>query len=204
MSVPRSCHRTHDAVPAKGLSTLPGTQEGLNKRASIVSGFLHRKAARASFLDICNLNIQPAHPKGNQSWIFIGRTDTEAETPILWPPDAKNRLIGKNPDDGKDWRWEKGTTEDEMAGWHHRLNRHEFEWALGVGYGQGGLVFCSPWDCKESDTTERLNWNLNSHKGLLSEDSTIGLMLCCYYLEILSNISTRDPTFSFCTELHKL
>ena len=72
--------------------------------------------------------IQPVHPKGNQSWIFIGRTDAEADTPILWPPDAKNWLMGKYPDAGKDWRWEeKGTADDEMIGWHHRLNGHEFE-----------------------------------------------------------------------------
>ena len=96
---------------------------------------------------------------GNQSRIFIGRTDAEAETPILWLPDAKNWLIWKDPDAGKDWRQEeKGTTEDEMVGWHHRLNRHEFGWTPGVGVGQGGLVCCSPWGRKESDTTERLNW----------------------------------------------
>ena len=72
--------------------------------------------------------IQPVHPKGNQSWLFIGRADAEAETPVLWPPDVKNWLIGKDPDAGKDWRWEeKGTTEDEMVGWHHWLNGHEFE-----------------------------------------------------------------------------
>ena len=103
--------------------------------------------------------IQPVHPKGNQSWIFIGRTDTEAETSILWPPDVKNWLIGKDPDAGKDWRQrEKGTTEDKMVGWHHQLNGHEFESTPGVGNGQGGLVCCSPWGCKESDMTERLNW----------------------------------------------
>ena len=83
---------------------------------------------------------KPDHPKGNQSWIFIGRTDAEAETPILWPPDAKSWLIGKDPDAGKDWRQEeKGMTEDEMVGWHHRLNRHESEQAPGVGDGQGSL-----------------------------------------------------------------
>ena len=71
--------------------------------------------------------IQPVHPKGNQFWIFIERTDVEVETPILWPPDVKNWLIGKDPDAGKDWRWEKGMTEDEMVGWHHRLDGHEFE-----------------------------------------------------------------------------
>ena len=101
--------------------------------------------------------IQPFNPKGNQSWIFIGRTDVAAETPILWPPDAKNWLTGKDPDAGKDWRWkEKGITEDEMVGWHHRLNGHEFEQAPGVGEGQGSLVCCSPWGHKESDTTEQL------------------------------------------------
>ena len=103
--------------------------------------------------------IQPVHPKGNQSWMFIGRTDIEAETPMLWPPDAENWLTGKEPDAGKDWRQEeKGTTEDEMVEWHHQLNGHEFEWTTGVGQGQGGLAFCSPWGCKELDMTERLNW----------------------------------------------
>ena len=95
--------------------------------------------------------IQPVNPKGNQSWMFIGRTVAEAETPILWPPDAKNWLIGKDPDAGKDWR-QKGTTEDKMVGWHHRLNGHEFEWTPGVGAGQGGLACCSSWGHKESDT----------------------------------------------------
>ena len=102
--------------------------------------------------------IKPVHPKGNQSWIFIGRTDAEAKTPILWPPDAKNWLIWKDPDAGKDWRQEKGMTEDEIVGWHHQLDGHEFEQALGVADGQGTLVCCSPWGCKESETTEWLNW----------------------------------------------
>ena len=93
--------------------------------------------------------FQPVHPKGNQSWIIIGRTDAEAEAPILWPPDAKNWLIGKDPDAGKDWRQEQErTTEDEMVGWHHRLNGRESEQALGAGDGQGSLVCCSPWDGK--------------------------------------------------------
>ena len=84
---------------------------------------------------------QLVHAKGNHSWIFIGRTDAEAETPILWPPDVKNWLTGKDPDAGKDWRQEeKGTTEDETIGWHHQLNRHEFEQAPGVGDGQGSLA----------------------------------------------------------------
>ena len=112
--------------------------------------------------------IQPVHPKGDQSLIFIGRTDTEAETPILWPPDAKNWLTGKDPDAGKDWRWEeKETTEDEMVGWHHRLNGHGFGWTPGVGDGQGGLVCFSPWGCKGLDTTEQLNWTELIHKLLV-------------------------------------
>ena len=108
--------------------------------------------------------IQPVHPKGNQSWVFIGRTDAEAETPILWPPDAKNQLIGKDPDAGKDWRQEeKGTTEDEMVGWHHQLEGHEFKQASGVGDGQRRLVCCDSCGHKESDMTEwlkstELNW----------------------------------------------
>ena len=104
--------------------------------------------------------IQSNHPKGNQFWIFIGRTDAGAKTPILWPLDAKNWLIEKDPGSGKDWRREeKGTTEDEMVGWHHRLDGHEFEQALGDGEGQGSLVCCSPWVCKELDGTEQLNNN---------------------------------------------
>ena len=107
--------------------------------------------------------IQPVHSKGNQSWIFIGSTDIEAETPILWPPDAKNWLIWKDPDAGTDWRQEeKGMTEDEMVGWHHWLNGHEFELTPGVGDGQGGMVCHSPWGHKELDTIEWLNWTDNS------------------------------------------
>ena len=103
--------------------------------------------------------IQPDHPKGNQSWIFIGRIDAEAEISIFWPPDAKTCLIGKDPDAGKDWRQEKkGTTEDELVGWHHQLDGNEFEQVLGVGDGQGSLACGSPWGCKESDMTEQLNW----------------------------------------------
>ena len=107
--------------------------------------------------------IKPVHPKGNQSRIFIGRTDAETEAPILWPPDGKSQLIGKDPDAGKDWRQEENrTTEDEMVGWHHQLNGHEFEQVLGDGEGQGGLPCCSPWGHKESDMTEQLNNNKNS------------------------------------------
>ena len=103
--------------------------------------------------------ILPVHPKGDQAWVFIGRTDVEAETPILWPPDMKSWLIGKDFDAGKDWgQEEKGTTEDEMVGWHHQLNGRGFGWTPEVGDGQGGLACCSSWGCKESDMTERLNW----------------------------------------------
>ena len=103
--------------------------------------------------------IQPVHRKRNNSWVFIGRTDVEAETPILWPTDVKNWLIGKDHDPGKDWRQEeKGMTEGETSGWHHWHNGHGFEQALGVGDGQGGLACCSPWGRKVSDMTERLNW----------------------------------------------
>ena len=103
--------------------------------------------------------IQLVNLKGNQSWIFIGRTDNEAELPILWPPDVKNWLIRKDPDVGRDWsQEEKGMTEDEMVGWHHWLDGHEFEQALGVGDGQGSLACCSTWGHKESDMTKWLNW----------------------------------------------
>ena len=106
--------------------------------------------------------IQPVHPKGNQSWVFIGRTDAEAEAPILWPPDVKNWLIWKDPNAGKDWRQEeKGTVEDETVEWYHWLNGHEFEEALGVGDGQGNLSCCRSWGHKESDITKWLNWTEN-------------------------------------------
>ena len=93
---------------------------------------------------------QTSNPNENQSWIFIGRTDAETETPILWPPDVKNWLTGKDHNAGEDWRQEeKGTTEDEMVGWHHWLNGYEFQQAPEVGYGKGSLACCSPWGCKE-------------------------------------------------------
>ena len=126
--------------------------------------------------------FQPVHPKENQSWIFIGRTDAEDETPKLWPPDVKNRFIWKDPDPRKDWmQVEKGTIEDEMVGWHHQLNAHEFAYTPGVGDGQWGLECCSPWGLKELDTTERLNWTeLQGLKSLL-------------LITILSRISTLVP-----------
>ena len=105
-------------------------------------------------------DIKPVTPKRNQSWILIGRTDAETEALILWPPDAKSWLIRKNPDAGKDWRQEeKEMTEDEMVWWHHWLNGHEFGQALADDEGQGNMACCSPWDRKESDTTEWLKSN---------------------------------------------
>ena len=118
--------------------------------------------------------IQQVHPKGDQSWVFIGTTDVEAETPLLWPPHAKSWLIGKDPDTGKDWgQEEKGMTEDEMVRWHHWLDGHGFGWTPGVGDGQLGLACCGSWGCKELDMTEWLNWTevreIN-HSIFLSQD----------------------------------
>ena len=114
--------------------------------------------------------IQPVHLKGNQSWIFIGRTDVEAETPILWPPDVKSWFIWKDADAGKVWgQEEKGMTEDELTGWHHWLNGHELEQALGDGEGQGSLSCCSPWGHRELDTTEQLNNNKQILSGNVAE-----------------------------------
>ena len=103
--------------------------------------------------------IQPVHSKGDQSWVFLGRNDAKAESPVLWPPHEKSWLIQKGSDAGRDWgQEEKETTEDEMAGWHHWLDGPESEWTLGVGGGQGGLECCNSWGGKESDMTELLNW----------------------------------------------
>ena len=103
--------------------------------------------------------IQPVHSKGDQSWVFFGRTDAKDEAPVLWPPHAKRWLIGKDSDAGRDWgQEEKRTTEEEISGWHHWLNRHEFGWTPGVGDGQGCLACCGSWGHKESDMTEKLNW----------------------------------------------
>ena len=109
--------------------------------------------------------IQPVHPKGNQSLVFTGMTDAKAETPLLWPPDAMSWLTGKDPDAGKDWGKEKkGMTELEMVGWHHQLNEHEFEWTLGVGDGQGGLACCGSWGHKVGhDWATELNWTFYKH-----------------------------------------
>ena len=145
--------------------------------------------------------IKPVNRKENQSWVFIERTDTEAETPILWPADAKSWLIWKDPDAGKDWRQEKkGMTEDEMVGWHHWLKGHKFEQALRVGDGQGGLACCSPWVCKESDSTEWLNW-LIEEKNLPQSGfrQTVGQR------EVASDCILRSSAFwRWCLRTHML
>ena len=137
---------------------------------------------------------QPVTPKGNQSWIFIGRTDAEAETPILWPPDVKNRLIRKHPNAGQEWRQgEKGMTEDKMVGWHHWFNGHEFKQAEGDGKEQESLVCCSPCGHKKSDTTEWLNDKSLIYPSPLSfspvvttslSSITVILFLFCIYINL--------------------
>ena len=130
-------------------------------------------------------DIQPVHSKGDQSWVFFGRTDAKAETPILWPPHAKSWFIGKDSDAGRDWgQEEKGTTEDEMAGWHHWLDAPEFGWTPGIGDGQGGLVCCNSWSRKESDTTEQLNWTGLRPARLLCpwDPLSKNIGVCCYAL----------------------
>ena len=120
--------------------------------------------------------IQLVHSKGDHSWVFFGRTDAKAETAILWPPHVKSWLIGKDSDAGRDWgQKEKGTTEDEMAEWHHWLDGREFEWTPGVGDGQGGLSCCGSWGCKELDRTEQLNWTETCLNSALEETVFITL-----------------------------
>ena len=141
--------------------------------------------------------IQLVHSKGDQSWVFFGRNDAKAESPVLWPPHAKSWLIGKDSDAGRDCgQEEKGTTEDEMAGWHHRLNGRESEWTPGAGDGQGDLACCNSWGHKESDTTEQLNWTEWSVFGYQAwpealfvwpplgvDDSIPGRSLISYFME---------------------
>ena len=138
--------------------------------------------------------IKPVHSEGNQSRIFIGRTDAEAETPILWALDAKNWLTRRDPDAVKDWRQEKkGMTEDEMVEWHHWLSGHKFEQALEIGNGQGSLAFCSLSVCKESDTTEQLNWTqLN-----LLHQKNIPLYLTLHFRTFCSILSMTHIALSF-------
>ena len=145
-----SCFHVLAIVNSASVNT--GMYVFFQRMVFIFSGYLPRSK-------IASKEIQPVHPKRDQSWVFIGRTKVEAETSILWPPDSKRWLTGKDPDAGKDWgQEEKGMTEDEMAGWHHRLDGHGFGWTPGVGDGQGGLACCGSWGCKELDTTERLKW----------------------------------------------
>ena len=136
--------------------------------------------------------IQPVHSKGDQPWDFFGRNDAKAETPVLWPPHAKSWVIGKDPDARRDWgQEEKGTTEDEMAGWHHWLNGREFEWSPGIGDGQGGLACCDSWGCKSrtwlSNWTE-LNWSTKNEiwcpQGISSVDFWSSFCLCCSLLSV--------------------
>ena len=123
--------------------------------------FLNCGVGEDSWESLAQQGDQTSNPKGNQPWILIGKTDAKAEAPIFWPPDAKSQLIGKNPDAGKDWgQGDKGVTEDEMVGWNHQFSGHEFEQAPGASKGQGSLACCSPWGCKELDTTESVNWRL--------------------------------------------
>ena len=125
--------------------------------------------------------IKPVNPKGNQHWIFTGKTDTKAETPILWPHDAKSQLTGKDPDAGKVWRQqEKGITEDEMVGWHQWLDELEFEQASGIGDGQGSLACCSSWGCKELDMTEWLNLTELTHYSIIEFLALIFVVVIAY------------------------
>ena len=140
--------------------------------------------------------IKSVNPKGNQSWIFIRRTDAEAAAPILWQPDAKNWLIGNDPDAGKDWRQEeKGATEDKMIGWYHWLNGHELEPALADGEGQGNLACCIPWGCKKSDTTEQLNNNKVEH---IYEYPHLVLVLTYYrFMVIIKSVKKQENEILF-------
>ena len=138
------------------------------------------------------------HPKGHQSWVFIGRTDAEAGTPIFWPPHAKSWLIGKDTNSGRDWgQEEKGTTEDEMAGWHHWLDGRESEWTLGVGDGHGGLVCCDSWGHKALDMTERLNWTEAEWVGhnLVTEHACMHESWIQYYF--LTQVRERNIEYCF-------
>ena len=133
---------------------------GLWRKLSAKESMLLKCGVGEDTCESLGLQGDPTSPsKGDQSWVFIGRTDAKAETPILWPPHVKSWLIGKDSDAGRDWEQEeKWMTEDEMAGWHHQLDGHEFEWTPGVGDGQGGLACCNSWGRIESDMTQWLNW----------------------------------------------
>ena len=164
--------------------------EGIHRCASLIHCW---SAMTNSILFYRNSHGKPVRPKGNQSWIFVGRTDAEAEAPIiLWPPDAKSRLIGKDSDAGKDWRQEeKGVTEDEMVGWHHRLTEHEFEQALRHGEGQGSLVCCSPWGHKV-----RNDWVTKKQKQqqMVIFESSIGRVFTLIIITTVSELITCAGT----------
>ena len=156
--------------------------------------------------------IQPVHSKGDQYWVFTGRTYVEAETPILWPPDEKSWLIGKDPDAGRDWgKEEKGMTEDEMAGWHHRLDALEFGWTLGVGDGQGGLACCDSWGCRvRHNWAIELNWysfkcgtNLSIPLGyiiihLARLRGNSKMFYLAFVITVTVNLQTKDSMWEFC------
>ena len=140
--------------------------------------------------------IKPVKPKINQPRIFIGRTDVEAEAPILWPTDMESPLIGIDPDAGKDWRQvEKGVTEDEMVGWHHQLNGHEFEQAAGDGKGPGSLACCSPRGCKESDMAKQLTTNNNHIQFLLEFSISLTSLSVFEDLKLPSSFATGQNPF---------
>ena len=149
ITLPTKVHIVNDMVfPVVTYECMRWTiKKAKHQRINLLSNLVLEKTWKSG--------IKPVNPKGNQSWIVIGRTDAEHEAAILWPPDGKSRLIGKDPDAGKDWRQEKGATEDEMTGWHHQLDGHEFEQAPEDGEGRGSLACCSPWGHKESNTTEQ-------------------------------------------------
>ena len=149
-----------------------------------------------------SLKIIPVHSKGDQSWVFIGRTDSKAEIPILWPLHAKCWLIGKDSDVGRDWgQEEKGTTEDKVAEWHHGLSGRESEWTLGDGDGQGGLACCDSWGPKESDTTERLSWTEDATHCWLYTQQSFPVKLpysCCLLTPTIPSHSSKvtvSPTY---------
>ena len=138
--------------------------------------------------------LQPVHPKGNQSWVFIGRSDVEAETPKLWPPDEKSWLIWKDPDAGKDWgQEEKGTTEDEIVGWHHWLSGHEFGWAPEVGVGQGGLACCSSQSCKQTRLSDWTDLHLGGD-----------LYGCAYVQKFIRTLCYSHPSLEVLSMGHQL
>ena len=143
-----------------------------------------------------NKEIKPVNPEGNQSWIFTGRTDAEAKVPILWFPDAKSRLIGKDPDSGKDWgQEEKGATKHDLVGWYHPLDEHEFEQTPGNGEGQGSLVCCSPWGPKEPDTTEGLTHTHTQAVSIFYLNFKL-MQSCLFYINLYQIVYKQIPNYS--------